>query len=195
MENDPRMDIYTEKQERDISEERKEGISEELKEDTSKEDGRVFVTGMLSGILLVFIFIGVFLLWYQLRPVVRDREMPEKAQTEERLELSGDAILDKITLLEDVINENYIGEIDGAKVEDAVYKGLIDGLDDPYSVYFTADEVKELEESVNGEYSGIGVLISQDPDDGSLEIISCFDNTPASEAGLLPGDLVISING
>ena len=52
-----------------------------------------------------------------------------------------------------------------------------------------------MEESTSGEYSGIGATLTQNPDTKEMSVVSCFENTPAEEAGLLPGDIIVGWNG
>lgn len=97
--------------------------------------------------------------------------------------------------IEELINAYYLDEIDGQKVEDTMYTGMVAGLEDPYSVYYSKEELESMEESISGAYSGIGATLTQDPDTGELSVVSCFDGTPAQEAGLQPGDVITGWNG
>lgn len=71
--------------------------------------------------------------------------------------------------------------------------GVVEKLNDPYSVFFTPEEVKEFKEAVRGSYEGIGAEIGIK--DGALTIISPLKNSPAERTGLMPGDKVIKIDG
>ena len=68
---------------------------------------------------------------------------------------------DKISELQNLIEKHYMGDVKEKNLEDGVYKGYINGLNDPYSVYYNKKETKELYESTGGEYSGIGAVMSQ----------------------------------
>jgi carboxyl-terminal processing protease len=65
---------------------------------------------------------------------------------------------------------------------------------DPYTVYYTRDEFAKTMEMTHGELSGVGVTLTQN-DDGFIEIISVIDGSPASEAGLMSGDLLLTVDG
>lgn len=79
--------------------------------------------------------------------------------------------------------------------EDLYYgalKGMLSGLDDPYSVYFNPDEAEEFISSLEGSFSGIGAEIGMRDD--KLVIIAPLDEAPAARAGLQPGDWIVMID-
>ena len=76
---------------------------------------------------------------------------------------SGESVLDaetieKVHLLEQYIDECYLDEdqLTEEQMESGIYKGLLEALGDPYSVYYTEEEYKSLTEQTSGEYGGIG---------------------------------------
>ena len=77
---------------------------------------------------------------------------------------------------------------------DGAIKGMADSLNDVYAVYYTEEEYAALTQSNSGYYTGVGILLRQE-DVGSFVIEDVYANTPAEEAGLLAGDLLLSING
>ena len=108
--------------------------------------------------------------------------------------LDKDQIVQKLGLLEQYINGFYLDEIDQEKMRDGIYKGYISGLDDKYAEYYTEDSYKQLMEEDAGEYQGIGVTVTKDTSTGYTLIEGVFKNTPAAEAGLEPGDYIVSVN-
>ena len=72
--------------------------------------------------------------------------------------------------------------------------GMVASLNDPYSAYFTDEEYQRYLSSINGAYDGIGVLIGQPAEDGA-EILDVYEDTSASEAGLLAGDFIVAVDG
>lgn len=69
----------------------------------------------------------------------------------------------KLQLLEDTVKENfYLSEVTNEQLEDGMFRGLMDSLDDPYSEYYTAEELNELTEQTQGIYFGIGAYVSMD---------------------------------
>lgn len=94
-----------------------------------------------------------------------------------------------------IISRYYLNDIDEDNVEQNVYKGILNGLDDPYSVYYTPEEYQKLQEETSGNYVGIGVMVSQDPASGYLKVIKAFENGPAYEAGVRLDDYIIEVEG
>ena len=74
-----------------------------------------------------------------------------------------------------------------------IIKGLVDSLDDPYTIYMTPDENREFEESIAGEFEGIGAEIAVKND--QLTIVTPLKGSPAEQAGLMPGDIIYKVDG
>ena len=102
-------------------------------------------------------------------------------------------ITKKITTLQQIIDKYYLFDEDTTKVEDWIYKGMMYGLNDPYTTYYTAEEYQKLSEDTEGEYHGIGVMISQNRSTGIITVIKVFKDTPAAEAGMRPGDVLYKV--
>nr|WP_297394633.1 S41 family peptidase [uncultured Peptostreptococcus sp.] len=101
----------------------------------------------------------------------------------------------KYKALEASIKKEFYKKPDEKKLEDATYKGLFSGLDDVYSAYYTADEMKQLLEVSTGKYVGIGFVVGADKGTGAIKVESVMDNSPAKASGVKKGDLVIAVNG
>ena len=102
----------------------------------------------------------------------------------------------KVILMEDYLKENYLynKEIKEENLETGILKGLVAGLEDPYSQYLTKDEMKKLQQQTTGKFQGIGVIISP-AEDGTVTVISPIKGSPADGAGLESGDKILKING
>jgi carboxyl-terminal processing protease len=88
----------------------------------------------------------------------------------------------------------YPDQINDKKdIELGSIKGLVNSLDDPYTVYFSKDEYNSFQENLEGKFEGIGAEIGLKED--KLIIVAPIDGTPANKAGLLPGDEIVTING
>lgn len=120
---------------------------------------------------------------------------PEKPVEPNPENLDYDRITAKIRLLQKVISRNYLFDEDPAAVEEGIYSGMMNGLGDPYSVYYTEKEYTQLTEETSGTYSGIGALLSQDPDTKICTVLKVFRGSPAEEAGLEDGDILVSADG
>lgn len=91
------------------------------------------------------------------------------------------------------ILDNYYGKLNKKELLDASIKGMVDYLDDPYSVYMDEDASSSFNETVNGEYQGIGAQVTQK--DGNAIVYSVFENSPAAKAGLKKDDIILEIGG
>ena len=110
-------------------------------------------------------------------------------------DLDYDRIDSKIRLLQKVINKNYLFDEDPEAVENSIYAAMLEGLGDPYSIYYTEEEYKKLTEDSSGTYSGIGALLQQNPETGICTIIKVFKGSPAEEAGLKNDDILYKVDG
>lgn len=102
---------------------------------------------------------------------------------------------DKVNDIEKFIDYYYLDEVDDKNLEEGVYKGLLAGLGDPYSAYYTAEEYKQLMEEASGSYSGLGMVVTQNAETGVITILKVFDNAPAAEVGIKNGDILYKVEG
>lgn len=104
-------------------------------------------------------------------------------------------IEDKADKIEDIIDTYYLNDVDENNIVENIYKGIMNGLDDPYSVYYTKEEYKKLQEETEGSYVGIGVTVRQDTDTGYIKVVEAFENGPAYEAGVRNNDYITKVSG
>ena len=93
----------------------------------------------------------------------------------------------------ETIEDNFYKPVDEDKLDDASLKGIVDSLDDQYSHYLTPDEAKQFQESVSGEFEGVGMNVEEDR--RGLKVLRVFDGSPARKAGIREGDLILGVNG
>lgn len=101
----------------------------------------------------------------------------------------------KVTLLDRYIDKYYLNGTEELEMTEGIYKGYLDSLEDPYSVYYTEKEYQDLLETTTGTYCGIGAVVSQNMDTGIITIVEPYEGSPAAEAGLLPGDAIYKVEG
>ena len=104
-------------------------------------------------------------------------------------------LYDKLASVDSVYRDSFIGEIDEKKLIDYMLKGYVAGTGDKYGAYFTKDEFTELLKDSNAEFVGIGVSLIYDSDEKVLRVANVMPASPALEAGLNPGDSIISVDG
>lgn len=124
---------------------------------------------------------------------VRTEGTPSQAQEPVNFE----NVTKKLEQIQDIIDKKYLFEekIDTSEEEAGIYQGFLSGLNDPYAVYYTPDELTSFLDETNGSYCGIGALVSQNVQTGISTIVRVFEGSPAEEAGILPGDALYKVDG
>ncbi len=108
--------------------------------------------------------------------------------------LSDSEHVQKLRFLEALIDQEYLGEKDEDSLAEGLYAGLIYGLGDVYSRYYTADEYRQENSTTEGAYVGIGVTMQENPE-GGVEIVECYEEGPGDLAGLKAGDIISAVDG
>lgn len=104
-----------------------------------------------------------------------------------------DEAVDKLDEIYNAVNIYYYEDFTKDDLEESLYKGLVEGLNDPYSVYYTKEEYEDMMVSTTGTYYGIGAGLSQNLDTMVVTITKVYRGTPAEEAGLKNGDIILSV--
>lgn len=100
----------------------------------------------------------------------------------------------KLKYLEHLIQEEYLGEADQEALAEGLYTGLVYGLGDDYSRYYTAQEYQQENSSTTGSYVGIGIAMQKN-EEGGVKIAECYEGGPGEQAGLKVGDIISAVNG
>ena len=156
--------------------------------ETEKKLKRRFISGIIIGAFCaMFIFVAgtiCFILVTGARAGGRDEQGILNSNT-----------IRKVKLLEGLVDTNYYkDDVDKTAEVEGMYKGLIDSLGDPYSVYYTEDELKELKAVTKGVYYGIGAYFGMDKERNIPMITGVMEGGPADEAGLMEGDVIYEVN-
>ena len=109
--------------------------------------------------------------------------------------LNLEQIQNKLDFLEELVGDYFLFEedINAEEMEAGIYKGLLAGLGDPYTTYYTAEEYQAMTEETEGVYCGIGIQVSQRYDTGIITVLRVFHGSPAEEAGIRKGDLLYKV--
>ena len=163
--------------------------------EAEKKDDRLtrrFIAGILIGFLasVLVVAIAVFSLLY-----VFKTGMASILGISAQSKILNEETLGKIQALEDVIDTYYYKtDIDVQDEADGMYKGLMDSLGDPYSVYYTEEELDEMMNSTKGIYYGIGAYVSFDNSINMARISGVMPGSPAEAAELCVDDIIYEIN-
>lgn len=109
--------------------------------------------------------------------------------------ITDEEVVKKLGIIEETVKELFWQDVDAVTLQDGAYRGMLDALDDPYSVYYTAEELIALQEQTQGIYYGIGAYIAQDEETGYVMISGIIKDTPAQESGLRQGDRIYEVDG
>ncbi len=104
---------------------------------------------------------------------------------------SADSSIKKISLTDYIIQNFYVDTIDANKLAEDAIRGMLEELD-PHSSYLTPDEVKEMNEPLEGNFDGIGIQFNMNHD--TLYVVQTIAGGPSERAGILAGDRIIAVN-
>lgn len=162
------------------------------------EDNKKFLKGFAGGILsaTVIVALVIFISKYSnLSLQLTESNNSSDTQTNAQETVGGAYTNAKVDAIREIIDRYYLEDADENALVTGIYKGLVSGLGDPYSVYYTEDEYNRLMETTEGIYCGIGVSVSQNIETGIITLVKPFKNAPGFEAGILPGDILYKVNG
>lgn len=141
---------------------------------------RTGLWGFLAGVLCTAFVFGIIHLvstnWW-----VLERSTAEPGSSSARA---------KVSAITKLIGQEFMGDYELDNMTETMYKGLVAGLGDPYSCYYTKEEYEAERQESSGHYQGIGVTMQQDAATGDITVISCVDDGPAADAGIRAGDII-----
>lgn len=174
-------------EEKEIDDLRNEG-------DESEKESRIrsvltFIVGFLGGIIVCGM-VGI-VAFFVFNKLSENRMM---------LYANGSDVLDaqtmqKVTYLEALLKATYYEDVDDEKLKEGLYNGIVSGLGDPYSCYYSAKEIEGLYEEWSGNYQGIGAVLSTDTETGYVKVESFLKGGSAGESELQQGDLIVAVDG
>ena len=94
-----------------------------------------------------------------------------------------------------IIDKYYLGEVDEEKLKEGAIKGYIEGLDDPYTEYISKEDMQDYLEDTMGNFVGIGIYMVKNAEADKIQVLAPIKNSPAEKAGILPGDLIVAVDG
>ena len=97
--------------------------------------------------------------------------------------------------IEKLIDQYYLYDIDEQKAIDGAISGYIESLGDEYTEYIPASEMEEYTETIMGNFVGIGIYMVQNTEENVIQVLAPIKESPAEQAGILPGDIIKSVDG
>lgn len=91
------------------------------------------------------------------------------------------------------IQTNYVEAVDQKKLREGAIEGMMGQLD-PFSIYIPPAQQKSFDRMLEGSYEGVGIQLDQTPD-GKIQVVTPIEGSPAFKAGILPGDIILKVNG
>ena len=102
---------------------------------------------------------------------------------------------EKLSGIQALIQKEYIGKVDEDALQTGICQGYVGALGDPYSAYYDEEQTSALMETTQGEYGGIGVVLTQNLDTGVTTASSVYKDSPAMKAGMKDGDIIYQVEG
>lgn len=131
---------------------------------------------------------GVFYLYSNLADVTFI-----KKSTYEEMKLISDKY-QKLYKIQNTLNQDGLWDVDEDVQMEAIYDGLMGSLNDEYSSYMNAGEVKEWEDYLNGSFSGVGINFKKN-DKGEFEVVGIIEDSPAASSEIKTGDILLKVDG
>lgn len=103
--------------------------------------------------------------------------------------------LTSLLTVDQVIRENYLGDIDDAELKNSVIRGYLSGIGDKYGQYMSSEEYAAYLAEFQGNAVGIGVNVIFDLVSNTIEVIDVIPDSPAEKSGILVGDFIVAVDG
>ena len=152
---------------------------------------RIFMTILITVLISSGVTAIAMNKYYNENPVEIEKVKEIKVETAE----SEVDLPEYLKTLKAYIDLYYKGEINDEDLVTGAIKGYVDGLGDPYTVYYTPDEMEEFEIATEGNYVGIGIYMGLRASDEAIIVIAPIPGSPAEEAGIKTGDIITKVDG
>lgn len=97
--------------------------------------------------------------------------------------------------IEKLMEKYFLYDIDEQKVIDGAIDGYISALGDEYTEYIPAEQMEKYTENIMGNYVGVGIYMIENKEQNKIQVLAPIAESPADEAGILPGDIILSVDG
>lgn len=155
-----------------------------------------FYLGFISGLFLAVLILGGVYIGKRLYFQAQYQKIKETSvSTNDTEEIVTSDTNRKMKVIEDTIKQYYLEEVDPDKLQNGLYYGMVNALDDPYSTYYSQEDLEKMRQDTEGIYYGIGAYVGIDKSTQMCAISGVIEGTPAEEAGLRDGDIIYKVDG
>ena len=161
----------------------------EHKEESGKSFWKGVAVGLGAACVISLVTLGITYVTKNMQSLMR---IVSQAEIES---VADESTMEKLSLLEETIEKYFWKDVEPQQLEDGAYEGVLRALDDPYSEYYTYEELEALMQQTQGIYYGIGAYVSLDSDAGYVQITQVIEGTPAEESGLMANDYIYMVDG
>ena len=170
-----------------------EELEREFEEEKANLKVRFILITIFVAIVVAVIASEVTMMYYTNRYGDLNKIEKGTVVAENKREKNIDVIAETLTSFREVIDREFIGEIDENKVLDETIKGYVNGLGDEYSEYLTVEDWEEFQTVALGNYVGIGIYMSTDKND-NVVVVEPIKESPAEKVGIKAGDVIVGVN-
>ena len=170
--------------------------SDRRKKDLKNLSNGLFFCGIIVGLAGSLLVFAIAFLAFGIQSTIQ-----QMTGGDSRVELEEDSAINaeliaKLQALEDTIDKYYyLDEVTDEEMQTGIYRGIMEALGDPYSEYYSAEELTALMEQTQGVYYGIGAYISLDTETSLPKISGVIEGAPAEAANLRANDLIYEVDG
>lgn len=156
----------------------------------------LFTCGLITGVACTLVLVAaIYLIGGLSRLLVGNGAGTKGLQFSEDSAITPE-LVKKMQMLEDTIEKYYyLGEVTDEELDNGIYRGMLQALNDPYSEYYTSEELESLMSQTQGIYYGIGAYVGMDSETSLVKITGVIEGTPAQEADLRANDLIYAVDG
>ena len=108
--------------------------------------------------------------------------------------VSDESPYSRLAEIQNLVETEYYLETDSQSLTTGAIRGMLGSLNDPYTFYYTQEELQKTQEEDSGMYHGVGMLLTS-TEDGSISVLRVFRDSPAEQAGVQPGDWILAVDG
>ena len=165
--------------------------------DETKGSGKgLFFGGMVLGLAGALLIFAIAYIGFGMQNSIQQMlNQPVSSDLDESSAIDS-ALISKLQMLEETIDKYYyLDEVSNEELQTGIYRGIMNSLGDPYSEYYSAEELNALMEQTEGIYYGIGAYIELDSETGFPKINGTIAGAPAESANLRANDIIYEVDG